>query len=145
MSTAASAHSPNSAHPEEKGVLLAHVVATKCDGKAVTDEVMDVPPGWHESVAEADRRGHREGGRTIAIHSVAVLPAYQRIGLGKTIMKAYMQRMETSGIADRLALLAHDHLVHYYESLGFVNRGRSEAQFGGGGWNDLVSLEDRLP
>ncbi len=99
---------------------------------------MDFPPDWREGVKESDHRGHHENGRTIAVHSLAVLPAYQRIGLGKTIMKAYVQRMETSGIADRIALLAHAHLVQYYESLGFVNRGESAAQFGGGGWNDMV-------
>lgn len=49
-----------------------------------------------------------------------------------------MQRMETSGIADRIALLAHDHLVKYYEALGFRNVGKSQASFGGGGWNDLI-------
>ena len=59
-------------------------------------------------------------------------------------MKSYEQRMETSGIADRIALLAHDHLVKMYEGLGFENRGKSNAKFGGGGWNSLVSLAIRL-
>lgn len=30
-------------------------------------------------------------------------------------------------------------LVPYYEKLGFVSKGPSEAQFGGGGWFDMVS------
>lgn len=30
-------------------------------------------------------------------------------------------------------------LVPYYEKLGFVTKGPSEAQFGGGGWFDMVS------
>ena len=51
-----------------------------------------------------------------------------------------MQRMETSGIGDRLALLAHNHLVSFYENVGFRNAGKSEAKFGGGGWNDMVSI-----
>ena len=46
--------------------------------------------------------------------------------------------METSGIADRIALLAHDPLVKMYEGLGFESRGKSNVKFGGGGWNDLV-------
>ena len=53
-------------------------------------------------------------------------------------MKSYQQRMETSGIADRVALLAHDHLVQMYESIGFEARGKSDVRFGGGGWNVLV-------
>jgi hypothetical protein len=31
------------------------------------------------------------------------------------------------------------HLVPYYEKLGFMSKGPSEAQFGGGGWFDMVS------
>ena len=47
--------------------------------------------------------------------------------------------METSGIADRFALLAHDHLVKMYERMGFEGAGKSNVRFAGGGWNDLVS------
>ena len=47
--------------------------------------------------------------------------------------------METSGIADRIALLAHDHLVDMYEGMGFEGAGKSNVRFAGGGWNDLVS------
>ena len=54
-------------------------------------------------------------------------------------MKSYQQRMETSGIADRIALLAHDHLVEMYKSMGFEGKGKSDVRFAGGGWNSLVS------
>ncbi len=54
-------------------------------------------------------------------------------------MKSYQQRMETSGIADRVALLAHDHLVHMYEGMGYEAKGKSDVRFAGGGWNDLVN------
>lgn len=82
--------------------------------------------------------GHKEIGRTICVHSLAVLPEYQRKGLGKTLMKAYIQRMESHGVADRLALIAHEELVPYYEQFGYENRGKSDATFGGGGWYDMV-------
>ena len=122
------------------------IVATKVGSHAVTDESMDIPRNWRElqgsAVSITDVRGHQEHGRTIALHSLAVLPPYQRRGLAKTIMKSYQQRMETSGIADRIALLAHDHLVRMYKYMGFEGRGKSEAKFGGGGWNDLVKTPD---
>ena len=54
------------------------------------------------------------------------------------MMKAYIQRMESQGVADRLALIAHEALIPYYEGFGFENRGKSEAKFGGGGWFNLV-------
>lgn len=55
-------------------------------------------------------------------------------------MKSYEQRMETSGIADRIALLAHEGLVGMYERMGLVDKGKSEVKFGGGGWNSLVGF-----
>ena len=53
--------------------------------------------------------------------------------------------METSGIAERIALLAHEHLVKMYEGLGFVDKGRSPVKFGGGGWSNLVSALQGCP
>ena len=117
--------------PERKAVLLGHIVATKTTNATVTDDDMSIP-----SPSSADV-GHREEGRTLIIHSLAVLPAYQRRGLGKTLLKAYLQRMEAQGVADRVVLLAHQELVAYYEAVGFENLGRSRATFGGGGWFDL--------
>ena len=51
-----------------------------------------------------------------------------------------MQRMESSGIADRIALLAHPELVGWYVGkFGFEERGESKASFGGGEWREMVS------
>ena len=85
-----------------------------------------------------DPRGHKEHGRTICVWSLGVLPAYQSRGLGRTLMKSYQQRMETSGIADRIALLARGSVVGMYKGFGFEENGESQVQFAGGGWGDLV-------
>jgi len=119
-------------------VLLAHVVATKTRDTLVTDVAMDYPRDWETSNKDDNAAGHHEDGKTICIHSLAVLPAYQGSGIGRTIMMAYMQQMNGAGIADRLALIAHEPLVPYYEKLGFVSKGPSMAQFGGGGWVDML-------
>lgn len=79
-----------------------------------------------------------QNGRTIAIWTLGVLPELQGKGLGKILMRAYQARMSSSGIADRISLTAHEHLFPLYEGLGFQNRGRSPAVYGGGGWSDLV-------
>lgn len=115
------------------------VIATKIVHPSVTDESMDIPPNWQRmSVRNSGAHGHQENGRTIAIHSLGVLPAYQGKGLAKMLIKSYEQRMETSGIADRITLLAHDHLLKMYEEMGFEDRGKSDVKVGGGGWNNLV-------
>lgn len=139
-----SARAPDSVSPNRKGVLIAQVIATKCTSHFVTDESMDLPEASQSGPAFADTRGHHENGRTVAVHSLAVLPAYQGRGLGKTVMKSYIQRMETSGIADRMSLLAHDGLITFYEGLGFENRGTSEVKFGGGGWTNMVNFDFRM-
>lgn len=100
---------------------------------------MDFPPEWQSSaLSPSESRGHHEQGRTIAVHSVAVLPTYHRRGLGKTLIKSYTQRMESSGIADRVSLLAHDHFVKFYEGVGFSNRGPSDCKSYGGSWFNMV-------
>lgn len=90
----------------------------------------------HES---SESVGHEPLGRTIAVHSVCILPTHQNLGLGKILLKAYMQRMESSGIADRMVMLAHEEMVGWYVgNFGFVEKGESKVTFGGGRWRELV-------
>ncbi|PMD47302.1 polyamine acetyltransferase [Hyaloscypha variabilis F] len=119
-------------------VLLGHVVAAKTNDLVASDQSMGVPEDWDSPHPKPSNLGHQEAGRTIVVHSVAILPAFQGRGLGRVLMMAYMQQMNGAGIADRLALIAHDHKLAWYEKLGFSNKGKSKAQFGGGGWYDLV-------
>lgn len=136
-------------------VLLGHVVAVKTNDPLPTDGSMDYPKDWDSAHPQPSTLGHQEGGRTIVIHSVAILPGFQERGLGQTLTKAYVQQMSGAGIADKLVLIAHDvsllssdcqfrilnhfkHKAQWYEKLGFVNKGKSKAQFGDGGWFDLV-------
>ena len=83
-------------------------------------------------------KGHQEQGGTICIHSLAVAKDCQGMGLGSVLMKSYIQRIRGSKIADRIALLAHDHLISFYTGLGFQDMGPSSATFGGGNWHNLV-------
>lgn len=68
---------------------------------------MDYPKDWQTNPAPS-KLGHHEDGRTIALHSVAILPEFQGRGLGRVLMLSYIQHMNGSGIADRLALISHD-------------------------------------
>ncbi|KAI0489756.1 hypothetical protein F4859DRAFT_462141 [Xylaria cf. heliscus] len=149
------------AHPVETdrddgavSVLLAHIVATLSRDDVVTDEAMDYPRDYMTAKKSShngngsngsngsDNKpqiGHQETGRTLAIHSLAVHPKLQGVGLGKLIMKAYMQQTKNSEIADRIALICQEYLVNYYKRFGFFHLGPSKAGFGGGGWHDMVS------
>ncbi|THX71532.1 acyl-CoA N-acyltransferase [Aureobasidium pullulans] len=140
VETASSAHHVYSGAPARKSVLLAHCVVTKTTNPTVMDEDMEVPKDWKTSGTSSSSVGHREEGRTIAVHSLAVLPSLQGQGLGSTLLKALYQRMGYVQAADRIALLAHGELVKFYEKLGFENKGPSKATFGGGNW--VLELKD---
>lgn len=138
LSTIPPARPPFSSQPQQKSVLIAHVVATMTDTPHVTDRAMDYPPDWKSSDTRDDPRGHRGQGRTLAVHSVAVLPEYQKMKLGITVMKAYLQRMSSARVADRVSLLAHREFVGFYEKLGFEEEGVSSSELYGGGWVNMV-------
>lgn len=137
--TASTAQPVYSGAPNRKSVLIAHVIATKTTNATVTDADMALPENWQSrNILIEQKDGHKEQGRTLCLHSLAVLPEYQKQGLGRLLMRAYIQRMESACLADRIALIAHDNLVSFYEGLGFENKGASKAQFGGGKWTDMV-------
>ncbi|PGH27966.1 hypothetical protein AJ80_00220 [Polytolypa hystricis UAMH7299] len=131
--------------PKPQPTLVAHIIATRTSSPQVTDATMAMPEDWQskssstvQTPTDTEPLGHQDQGATIAIHSLAVRPEHQGKGLGTTVMKAYIQRIKDAAIADRIALLAHDPLIPFYESLGFENMGPSNCQFGGGGWNSMV-------
>lgn len=124
--------------------MLAHAVATKTTNSTVTDDDMALPPHWREQSHINPELGHKEAGRTVALHSLAVLPECQRIGLGRVVLRGFVQRMEGSGLVDRVALLSHEHLINFYEGCGFRCLGKSDATFGGGGWYDMVSVLEEI-
>jgi len=129
---------------DAKPRLIAHVVSTRTPAPCVTDATMDIPENWQEgrsslpTPGEREPKGHQETGGTICVHSLAVLKEHQKKGLGSILMKAYIQRIKDSKIAERVALLAHDPLIKFYVEMGFENMGDSQAKFGGGGWNNMI-------
>ncbi|KAK4655653.1 hypothetical protein QC762_304290 [Podospora pseudocomata] len=119
-------------------VLLAHIVSTRGTGKVVSDADMDYPKDWRTRQGKSAEVGHQETGGLVALHSLAVLPGLQGCGIGKMIMKAYLQQVKGMGLGEGVGLICQDYLVGYYERFGYKNLGPSKAQFGGGGWNDMV-------
>lgn len=124
----------DSVAPERKAILLGHIIATMTEGSIVTDDDMAYPTPSNPD----PKLGHKQHGRTICVHSLAVLPDYQKQKLGSTLMRAYIDRIRSQEVADRIALIAHDYLVPYYQKFGFESLGPSQAQYGGGGWYDLA-------
>lgn len=87
-------------------VLFAHIVGSRCRGEVITDKDMDYPRDFRNAKPSNSEVGHQENGQTVAIHSLAVHPKLQGCGLGKLIMKAYMQQIHNSGTANRISLIS---------------------------------------
>ena len=99
---------------------------------------MAFPENWQGQSTVQTGLGHQEQGRTVALHSLAIVPEYQKMGLGQMLLKGYIQRTQASGIADRIALLAYERLAPFYQKNGFENKGKSDVQFGGETWINMV-------
>lgn len=150
--TVETANRVESAFEGRRGVLLGAIIATKTRNFVIKDEDMMLPRGYstdEEGVKNAEDvledmkdeqivRGHDEAGRTIALHSLAVVPEYQKLGLGTILMKSYVQRIMEADVADRIAILTYQRLIPYYAKLGFENKGQSDATYGGGNWINMV-------
>lgn len=107
---------------------------------------MSMPENWRSLTDEPvfvneELIGNHKYGDSIAIHSVAISPDFQGKRVGRALVKAYTEHLESGRFgASRAVLIAHDYLVNFYESVGFKNVGKSQSTFAGGVWYDMVRL-----
>lgn len=83
--------------------------------------------------------GADEGGDTLAILGLAVLPACRKQGIAGRLMEEYMARGRAVG-KKRVVLTCKARLIPYYEMLGFRNCGVSDSVHGGVVWYDMERL-----
>ncbi|KAF5559086.1 acetyltransferase [Fusarium napiforme] len=128
-----------------KHVMFAHVLATLGTHPVVTDADMAMPENWRDSKAsKGSPLGHQSSGRTICLHSFIVCPEVQGVGIGKTVMKSYLELMNASGMADRVAIICQPYAIQFYKCFGFKDLGPSTEALAGQGWHAMV-LELRGP
>ncbi|KAJ5561928.1 hypothetical protein N7535_003609 [Penicillium sp. DV-2018c] len=124
--------------------LIAHVISLRTHDTRITDGSVGMPSNWRSLDDEpvfvnGDLIGNHKYGENIAIHSVAVSPEYQGKKVGRALVRAYVEYLGRGRFgANKAVLIAHDHLVKFYEGAGFKNLGKSESTFAGGGWYDMT-------
>jgi ribosomal protein S18 acetylase RimI-like enzyme len=124
----------DSSDSDRKRILLGHIIATKSTSDRVTDAAMDYPKDWKTKYQLTPSTGHNEDGQTVCIHSLCVHPDFAGQGFGLILLNSYIQRIEGSGVANRIALICRDRFVEFYKKANFEVEGPSECQYGGGNW-----------
>lgn len=105
---------------------------------------MSMPEWWKPSeqktvMFDGKIIGNDHSGPNVAVHSLAILPEFQKNKLGRKLMRSYIEHLRQEvPYAEVIVIIAHDYLVPFYESLGFQNNGPSECLFAGGAWFDMV-------
>ncbi|KAJ4324244.1 hypothetical protein N0V84_003947 [Fusarium piperis] len=122
-----------------KHVMFVHILATLGTHPVVTDADMAMPENWRDpSACQGSPLGHQSTGRTICLHSFVVCPEVQGVGIGKTAMTSYLQLMNESGMADRVALICQPYAIPFYKCFGFRDIGLSTEALAGQGWHAMV-------
>ena len=81
--------------------------------------------------------GHDPAGCNQMIFGLAVLPDYQRRGIGAMLMQTLIAFARQTGMQSAVLTCKAEKLA-YYGKFGFENRGVSQSQHGGVVWYDMV-------
>jgi len=87
---------------DDDGSLLAMTHGTRTSSTYASDKSMSI--GSHEV-----------DGPTVALHTLCVHPGWRAKGLGTKILQEYIKRVADQKSVERIALIAHDELVPFYE------------------------------
>lgn len=139
---------PRSTIVSEK--LIGHILGTKIYGDFITEEAMEIPKLNSKGtiINESERKkGHVESSLTIGIHSIVVHPNYQKKNLATLLLHDYIQKLSNQQVGDKIAIIAKENLLPFYNRIGFITKGVSKCQHGGEEWYDLhcaLTPEDDL-
>lgn len=87
-------------------MLIGHVMGTKIKGDFIT-------------LGSMKAGSHLESSSTIAIHSLVIDPEYQKKNLATLLLTDYIQKLSNQEVGNRIVIIAHEHLVPFYERIGF--------------------------
>ena len=82
-------------------------------------------------------QGHEPDGKNQMIFGLAVLPEYQRQGIGGKLLERLIAFAREQAMA-RVVLTCKEEKLAYYGKVGFQNRGVSQSCHGGALWYDMV-------
>jgi len=80
--------------------------------------------------------GHDPHGRNMVIFALAVLPEFQKQGIAKRLMLRFIEDARRNK-KEKVFLMCKQHLIAYYEGLGFAHVGLSRSTHGGAQWHEM--------
>jgi threonine aldolase len=79
---------------------------------------------------------HKKDGDYQTVFGLNVLPEYRRQGIAEKLVKNFLDQAKSRGKLG-VILTCKEHMIHYYEKLGFVKYGVSDSEHGGAVWYDM--------
>ena len=80
--------------------------------------------------------GHDPAGRNLVVFALAVLPDYRKQGIARQLMARFADEAREQG-KENILLMCKQHLIAYYERMGFVHAGLSKSTHGGAEWHEM--------
>jgi ribosomal protein S18 acetylase RimI-like enzyme len=80
--------------------------------------------------------GHDADGRNMVIFALAVLPEFQKRGIAKRLVQRFIEEAGRNK-KEKIFLMCKQHLIAYYEGLGFSHMGLSRSTHGGAEWHEM--------
>ena len=109
---------------EKDGELIGMINGMVSDEPILRDEMFE------------DASMHNENGAWQMIFGVETIPEYRKQGCAAFIMDQVIKDCKAQG-RKGIVLTCKDKLVHYYETFGYVNEGKSASVHGGAVWYDM--------
>jgi GNAT superfamily N-acetyltransferase len=80
--------------------------------------------------------GHAVDGKNMVVFALAVLPEFQKRGIARQLMSRFVE--EARGLKKQnVLLMCKQHLITYYEGMGFEHVGLSRSTHGGAEWHEM--------
>lgn len=80
--------------------------------------------------------GHDPDGKNMVVFALAVLPEYRKQGIANQLMSVFAEEARQRG-KQTILLMCKQHLIAYYERMGFSHGGLSKSTHGGAEWHEM--------
>jgi ribosomal protein S18 acetylase RimI-like enzyme len=112
-------------------------LVAEADGKLVG--ILNSAATNKEDISDEELKqliGHDPDGKNLVVFALAVLPEFQKQGIARQLMSRFVEEARQQGKGNVL-LMCKQHLIAYYERMGFTHVGLSKSTHGGAEWHEM--------